>query len=59
MKNAYNVLFGKPEERRPLERPSHRWEENIRMALREIGVKKLCTGASGSGLGPVVGCCKH
>jgi hypothetical protein len=34
--NAYRILVGKPEERRPLERPRHRWVDNIRMGLREI-----------------------
>jgi hypothetical protein len=28
---------GKPEGKRPLERPRRRWEDNIRMDLREIG----------------------
>jgi hypothetical protein len=28
---------GKPEEKRPLGRPKHRWEDNITMDLREIG----------------------
>jgi hypothetical protein len=32
-RNAYRILEGK----RPLGRPRHRWEENIRMDLREIG----------------------
>jgi hypothetical protein len=27
----------KPEGKRPLERPGHRWEDGIRMAVREIG----------------------
>jgi hypothetical protein len=31
------VLVGKPEERRPLKRPRRRWEDNIRMELREVG----------------------
>jgi hypothetical protein len=31
------VLVGKPEGKRPLERPRHRWEDGIRMDLREIG----------------------
>jgi hypothetical protein len=35
--NAYNILVGKPEEKTPLERPRHRWEDNIKMDLREIG----------------------
>jgi hypothetical protein len=34
---AYRVLVGKPEERRPLERPRRRWEDNIKMDLREVG----------------------
>jgi hypothetical protein len=33
---AYNVLVGRPEGRRPLERPRRRWEYNIKMDLREI-----------------------
>jgi hypothetical protein len=32
-----NILVGKPEGRRPLGRPRHRWEDNIKMDLREIG----------------------
>jgi hypothetical protein len=30
-------LMGKPEGKRPLGRPRHRWEDGIRMDLREIG----------------------
>jgi hypothetical protein len=36
-RNAYRILMGKPEGKRPLRRPGHRWEDNIRMDLREIG----------------------
>jgi hypothetical protein len=36
MRNAYDILFGKLEGRRPLGTPRHRWEDNIRMDLREI-----------------------
>ena len=32
----YRVLVGKPEGRRPLVRPRRRWEDNIRMDLREV-----------------------
>ena len=35
--SVYRVLVGKPEGRRPLGRPRHRWEDNIRMDLREMG----------------------
>jgi hypothetical protein len=31
------VLVGKPERKRPLGRPRHRWEDGIRMDLRETG----------------------
>jgi hypothetical protein len=34
--NTYRILVGKPEGKRPLRRPTHRWEDNIRMDLREI-----------------------
>jgi hypothetical protein len=37
MRNAQNILVGKPEGKRSLERPRHRWEYNTRMDLREIG----------------------
>jgi hypothetical protein len=35
--NAYRILVGKPEGKRPLERPRRRWMDNIKMDLREIG----------------------
>jgi hypothetical protein len=35
-KNAYKILVGKPEGKRPLGRPGHRWRDNIKMELREI-----------------------
>ena len=33
----YRVLVGKPERWRPLGRPRHRWMDNIRMDLQEVG----------------------
>jgi hypothetical protein len=36
MRNAYRILVGKPEEKRPLGRPRRRWEDNIRMDLNKI-----------------------
>jgi hypothetical protein len=36
-RNAYRILVGKPEGKRPLGRPRHRSEDNIKMDLREIG----------------------
>jgi hypothetical protein len=34
---VYRILLGKPEEKRLLVRPRRRWEDNIRMDLREVG----------------------
>ena len=36
-RNEYRVLVGKPGNKRPLGRPRHRWEDNIKMDLREVG----------------------
>jgi hypothetical protein len=36
VRNAY-ILVGRPEGRRPLGRPRHRWEDNININIREIG----------------------
>jgi hypothetical protein len=36
-RNVYKVLVGKPEGKRPLERPRCRWEDGIKLDLREIG----------------------
>jgi hypothetical protein len=36
-RGVYRVLVGKPEEKRLMERPRHRWEDNIRMDLQEVG----------------------
>jgi hypothetical protein len=36
-RNAYRILMGKPEGRRPLGRRRRKWVDNIKMDLREIG----------------------
>jgi len=36
-KGVHRVLVGKPEGKRPMGRPRHRWEDNIKMDLREVG----------------------
>jgi hypothetical protein len=36
VRKVYRVLVGKPDGKRPLGRPRHRWEDGIRMDLREI-----------------------
>jgi hypothetical protein len=35
-RNAYRILVGKPEGKRPLGRPRRRWADNIKMDLTEI-----------------------
>jgi hypothetical protein len=36
-RNAYRILVGKPEGKRPLGRPRRRWVDNIKINFREIG----------------------
>jgi hypothetical protein len=55
IRNAYNILVGKPEGKRPLGRPKNRWENNISIDLWEIGWESM-------GLmhqEPVTGSCDH
>jgi hypothetical protein len=35
--DAYRILMGIPEGRRPLRRPRHKWEDNIKMDLQAVG----------------------
>ena len=37
-RSAFKILTGKPTGNRPLGRPRRRWEENIRMDLKKIGI---------------------
>jgi hypothetical protein len=37
-RGVYRLLIGKPEGKRPLGRPRRRWEDNIKMELKEIGI---------------------
>jgi hypothetical protein len=43
-RNAYRILVGKPEGKRPLGRPRRRWVDNIVMVLREIGLDGYGSG---------------
>jgi hypothetical protein len=52
-KKVYKVLVGKPEGKRPLGRPRRRWEDGIRMDLREIGLRGCGLDTTGSEQGPV------
>ena len=40
-RDAYGVLVGKPKKKRPLGRPRHRWEDNIKMDIQEIGLEDV------------------
>jgi len=53
-RGVYEVLVGKPEGRRPIGRPRHRWEDNIKMDLQEVG----CGGMNWIELGQVMDTCK-
>jgi hypothetical protein len=37
-RGVYRILVGRPEVKRPVGRPKCRWEDNIKMDLREIGI---------------------
>jgi hypothetical protein len=37
-RGVYMVLVGRPEEKRPLGRPRRRWDDNIKLDLKEIGI---------------------
>jgi hypothetical protein len=45
----YKVLVGKADRKRPLGRPRRRWEDGIRMDLREIGLGGRGLDSTGSG----------
>jgi hypothetical protein len=49
-RNAYRLLVGMPEGKRPLGRPRRRWVDNIRMDLREVGWGDVdCIGVAQDG----------
>jgi hypothetical protein len=48
-RDACRALVGKPEEMRPLGRPRRRWEDNIKIDLREVGWGGHGLDQSGSG----------
>jgi hypothetical protein len=37
-RGVYRVLVGRPEGKRPLGRPRRKWEDNIKMDIRETGI---------------------
>jgi hypothetical protein len=59
MRNANNIFVGRPEGKRPLEKPRHTWDGYIRMDLRETVWEGVGLDSSGSGYGPVAGFCEN
>jgi hypothetical protein len=39
--NGFKVLSGKPETKKPLRRPSHRWEDIIKIGLEEMVARRV------------------
>jgi hypothetical protein len=59
VRKVYKGLVGKPEGKRPLGRLRRRWEDGIRMDLKETGLRGGGgLDSTGSGQGPVAGCCE-
>jgi hypothetical protein len=56
-RKVYRVLVGKPERNKPLERSRRRWENGIKVDLRETGCG-YGVDSPGSGQGSLVGCCE-
>jgi hypothetical protein len=54
-RGAYRVLVGRPEGKRPLGRPRRRWEDNIKMDIRDIRID----GFGWLKQGPVADFCEH
>jgi hypothetical protein len=54
-RNVYRILMGKPEGKRPLERPMRRGEDEIRVDRRDVGGGECGMDSAGSGLGLVTG----
>jgi hypothetical protein len=58
-RRVHRVLVWKPEGKRPLGRTRHRWEDNIKMDLQEVGGGRGELDGGGSGQGRVAGTCEY
>jgi hypothetical protein len=58
-RGVYRVSVGRPEVNRPVGRPRRRWEDNIKLDLREMGINWGKLDPDGARLGPVAGFCEH
>jgi len=59
MRNAYELLVWESEGTRPLERFSSRWEDNIKLDIREVGWEAVDWIYSAHGRDQVAGSCEH
>jgi hypothetical protein len=41
--NAYEIILENLERKKPLDRPSHRWEDNIKIGFKEIGCENIAS----------------
>ena len=57
-REIYTGFWGGPEGKRPFERPRHRWEDNTKTDLQEVGCGGCGLDRSGSGQGQVAGTCE-
>jgi len=46
MRNSYIILVGKSEGKTPFRRSRYRWEDNIRMDLKEMGLEGVCSSVT-------------
>jgi hypothetical protein len=56
-RNVYTILIGKPETKKLLEKPKHRWQDNIKFTLKNMEQHKV--DSNGSGCEQMVGSCKN
>jgi hypothetical protein len=59
IRNAYKILVGYSEVKKPSGRPKRKCKDNIKMDLRKMGFGVCGLNSYGSGQGPVTGCCGH
>jgi hypothetical protein len=57
-RNVYRVSVGKPQGKRPLQRPKRRWEDGIKMDLRDTDGGGGAVDLIGSGYGSLADCCE-
>jgi len=59
MRNEYKILVRKLEGKRPLGRPTHSWEDDIKMNLKETGYKDVDWIHLAEDRSPMAGSCEH